>query len=649
MRHRDRKVLLIAMPWYYPWSPSLGLGILKSTLLDHGIPCDVLYATMELLRYVKLETYAEIGSLWAMNEFTFTRVFEDAVSDTQRQAVLKALEDPHEGAHTIGVEDARGAARSRNEQFSRLMRLRQEIVPQFLNDLMESIDFSRYVLVGFTCLYGQTIPSLSLARLIRRRYPDVLLALGGACVCQPVGSAIQRSFPEIDAVAYGDGEPVIVPLFEAACGEREFAEVPNITYRDRSGAVVESDSRCAIELDRSPTPNYDDYFENMATLSRDHKIHLTVGPLPIESSRGCLWAQKVGCTFCSVTEQDRVYRTKSGDRTLGQMTEIAERYKGHLSWFAFTDLMMPVQSFTDLLPKLESRGAPYMMTCSIRPNLTWEQIGLCSRSGLFMINPGIENFSTSTLQLMKKGTTAIRNIFTVFAATFHRLLCFYNFIWGFPGERSSDYMEMAKRLPRLSHLIPPVGERPLMLVQHAELARRFPSRPHYRHDALFSPDFVRNHGVAMEDICYRYDEDEINHYAPDLLAMYRVIQRQIANWRTGFFGRKNRLSYATVNDGLVVRDERFAAAKVYHLQREHAELSDVLFGRVVHEGTILNEMSDRGFAPDISKQALGTLCEIGITMTENGEYVWIAFPDSYYEDDLAWLSKTPPKWAMTLQ
>ena len=232
--NRDR-ILLISMPWGAPVEPCLGLCILKSVLRAKGARCDVIHGPMRLLRYLKKDTLDWIAGNWAANDFVFSREFEDQPSSEQVKTLEKLVQDWQNCLsafpRSLSSPDARVA---------KLLRMRQEIVPRFLDDMMAEIDFSRYSLVGFSCLFDQTIASLALARRIRRQYPELMIAFGGYALQRPVGPALQKCFSEMDVVAYGDGEPTIVPLWKASRGLRPLAEVPNISWRDPGGRIVDN-------------------------------------------------------------------------------------------------------------------------------------------------------------------------------------------------------------------------------------------------------------------------------------------------------------------------------------------------------------------------------------------------------------------------
>jgi hypothetical protein len=75
---------------------------------------------------------------------------------------------------------------------------------------------------------------------------------------------------------------------------------------------------------------------------------------------------------------------------------------------------------------------------------------------------------------MKKGVSARHNISFLRYVLSLDITPLWNFIWGFPGEKSTYYEEMAAFLPLLYHLHPPVA------VFHLSIARFSRYYTHYR-------------------------------------------------------------------------------------------------------------------------------------------------------------------------
>jgi hypothetical protein len=166
---------------------------------------------MRFLRYVKYSTRESLSRYWAANDFVFTREFEETVSPEQL-AVLQRLIRDDQDCLLLSPK----ALTSVGPEVARFLRARDEVIPRYFDYILAEVDFSKYSLVGFTCLFDQTIASLALARRIKRQHPDIMVAFVGYALERPVGTELQKAFAEMEFVSYGDGEPVILPLWEAS-------------------------------------------------------------------------------------------------------------------------------------------------------------------------------------------------------------------------------------------------------------------------------------------------------------------------------------------------------------------------------------------------------------------------------------------------
>jgi magnesium-protoporphyrin IX monomethyl ester (oxidative) cyclase len=71
------------------------------------------------------------------------------------------------------------------------------------------------------------------------------------------------------------------------------------------------------------------------------------------------------------------------------------------------------------------------------------------------VQPGIEALATSTLKLMRKGMTSVRNIRFLEQCLLHDIHPGWNLLVGFPGEEGEVYRKYVEDIPRLTHLPPP--------------------------------------------------------------------------------------------------------------------------------------------------------------------------------------------------
>lgn len=73
------------------------------------------------------------------------------------------------------------------------------------------------------------------------------------------------------------------------------------------------------------------------------------------------------------------------------------------------------------------------------------------------IQPGIEALATSTLKLMKKGTTAFQNLKLLKLCAYYAGAPYWNLLVGFPGEDEQVFRRYIEAIPLLTHLHPPTS------------------------------------------------------------------------------------------------------------------------------------------------------------------------------------------------
>ncbi|GAB7549950.1 hypothetical protein CS8_096630 [Cupriavidus sp. 8B] len=439
-------------------------------------------------------------------------------------------------------------------------------------------------------MFDQTIPSVALAKILKKHNSNLPIALGGYALEGRAGVTITKSFPWIDLVVLGDGEEVIIDLARAALAGlpldancRNLAQNQYIKLKKIDGEFSVSNSSVIeienlpikkimrapnIDLNWSPTPNYDDWFEDLNALRINDKIAIHTRVLPVESSRGCWWGQHKHCVFCGIDEGALNYRYKSARRTLDMLEEIRGCHGDHV--FRFADYIMPKDYYTDLLPLLSGHNAKFRLEAEIKANHPPERVKLLSEAGFIEVQPGIESFSTRVLKSMDKGVRAIDNVSLLKAGYINRIIINYNFLYGLPDDNYQDYLKMAESIPRLYHLTPPIARTETVITRFAPLQihpERFgimsEARHHRCYDVLFSRALRNQTGFSLDDYAYYFDRNF--SYAPDLETIYSEIIYQMDYWKAQHRNRFVELSYLETDDGLEIEDSRFGAPVSYNI------------------------------------------------------------------------------------
>jgi hypothetical protein len=123
------------------------------------------------------------------------------------------------------------------------------------------------------------------------------------------------------------------------------------------------------------------------------------------------------------------------------------------------DNILDMHYFDEVLPALEGRGLHFFY--EVKSNLTRRQVEQLARSGVYRIQPGIESMSDHVLKLMRKGTTALRNVQLLKWCREYGVAVDYNILYGFPGETADDYQQMLDLLRSIAFLGGPSATGPV--------------------------------------------------------------------------------------------------------------------------------------------------------------------------------------------
>ena len=613
---RDPSVILVSLPWTTLTEPSLGLGLLKAILSREDIPCRVMHLNLFLLRHLHASTYFALSNVYALNDFLFSHILAPEVTHKQHQLLRHKVRELLDRGRVVrfGGEDA---------FVEKLLRLRSETIPAFLQGVAEEIAGSKATLVGFTCMFDQTVASLALAKLIRDRAPEKMLALGGYAVRSPAAEMLIGSSPWIDAICVGEGEKTIVGLAQASAGQRPLSDVPGLFCRSADGGSVQTAMPPLVDLASNPMPDFDDFFADLHALSEQDEVDIKAVYLPMENSRGCWWGHKSHCTFCGIRNSDMAFRSRPADAVLATMNGLKERYG--ISAFRFSDYILPFDYYKTLLPRLAELGAPYRLFGEIKANVNEDRFGLLADAGFEEVQPGIESFSTSVLTKMAKGVSAIQNVHTLVMGRRRGVEIRYNLLYGFPDDELSEYESMVRTVRRIVHLDSPVSYVPVQITRYAPLQERpqdfgiETAIPDPTFDLVFSERYLKTSGFDLGAYCYYFQRPFEN--SSKLARVYAEIQDIVEDWRLADKDQAYWLYAEPAEDGSVIHDRRGPGREVVY--PISATLAAVLAR--CSQPTVRSGLTDILPAEDI-EGAVARLDELGLVVTEGDKVLSLLMP-----------------------
>lgn len=536
-------VLLVNMPFSGVDRPQIGISLLKAGLRARGIPCDIRYFNHVLAEWAGVDLYqwysAEMDHTLFAGEWVFARhFFGDALVDGD--GYLKhTREKPNVDESTIQVI----------LQMSRL-------VAPFLQHCLESVDWDRYSIIGFTSTFEQNIASLALAQAIKARHPEKIIVMGGANCEDPMGIALHRCFPFLDFVFSGEADFSFLQFVERIANRQPVHDVLGLVYRDGNRSVFTGAAKPVTEMDALPFPDYDDYFEQRA--ASPTLISQTTPMLQIETARGCWWGAKHHCTFCGLNALSMNFRAKSKARALEEILHLIARYPSRR--IAAVDNIMDMQYFRELLPEIRRRRLGLTLFYEVKANMNKEQVKLLGEAGVTMIQPGIESLHAHMLGLMRKGVTPLQNVQLLKWCAEVGVRPSWNLLYGFPGETERDYEEMMPLLESIMHLQPPDGYGPIRLDRFS---------PYFQDPASFGLINARPMktyrylypfpNAELAEIAYFYEYEFGDGLDPERYIEPTLIQ--VARWRAAADQGAGLTAHALSTGALEIKDTRPGAKR----------------------------------------------------------------------------------------
>jgi ribosomal peptide maturation radical SAM protein 1 len=595
------------MPFCGIERPQIGVSTLKAHLQNERIPCDIAYLNLRFADAAGYELYDWITNNYSYEVFAGEWIFA-------RQ--LFADDEIHYEGYLDEILRNHGAFPPNIIQ--RIHRMAMLAGP-FLDNCMQQIDWDRYSVIGFTSTFEQNLASLALAKRIKERFPNKIIAMGGGNTAGQMGLQIHQSFPFVDYVFTGEADlsfPELVLRILNRDSRRD--DIKGYVRREQSASIDTGSAPLIHNLDSLPYPNYDDFFKQFY----ESRVSKTLSPtLQIETARGCWWGAKSHCTFCGLNRDEMTFRVKSSDRAMDEMLHLHRRYGPQ--FISAVDNIISMGYFKTLLPELKRRQLGIRLFYETKANLKREQVKLLYDSGITMIQPGIEAFSSNVLKLMRKGVSPIHNAQLLKWCLEYGVNVRWNLLFGFPGENSKDYKETLDFLQAMTHLPPPDGYGALRLDRFSpyfDYPERFGIRKlralkPYRYLYPFEDSVLFNLAYFFE---YDFDGKEKRD------RWFEPVRQHVDQWKEIHGTARLEISLATTSE-IVVQDTRpnriFSEYRFRNPEKSIIEFCDT--ARTFKEITQFVHSNSNGSSPteDFMRNFLNYLIRHRLMLREGERYL----------------------------
>ena len=613
------QVALVNMPFSYSKYPSIQLGTLSALLKSKGIPVDCHHLNVRFAHKIGVPLYEMICEKRALfGEWIFSYLL---FRDNPKRAEYPRLFKP--------VFEQVAKASGQSVPFFEDMATRT--APQFLTESLTSIDWGQYKIVGFTSTFDQNLASLTMAKLIKDLYPEVMIVFGGANYDGEMGLEYFRAFPFIDYVVVGEGEGVFPELVRYLLGGTSGAVPNGVAYREGTAPVFTPNHALFSDFAKTGPPDYDDYYRLLGELGEAAQGLDRI--LLYEGSRGCWWGEKHHCTFCGLNAQSMKFRAKSSEQVAREMAYLSSRYD--TARFRLVDNIIDMKYVENLFGRFAADHCDLDLFIETKSNLKKSQIRMLAVGGVKCMQPGLESLSANQLQAMDKGVTPMQNIICLKWSFYYHVTVSWNILLGFPGETNEDYRRQIALLPSLFHLQPPESTGKFWLERFSP----YYTKPHEYGVRITGPgtayEYVYDARMLdLKKIAYDF-EYELDNWNVDqevyqeLVDLVQEWQRLAGSSDRPFLYYSKAIDYVTVYDG---RDPKapirmryeWPAAGIIEVCSEAAKSVDQI-------RSLLAQRPEKGEGSDQEiDQALIAMTDARILYEERGKYFTLAIPENTY-------------------
>jgi ribosomal peptide maturation radical SAM protein 1 len=460
---------------------------------------------------------------------------------------------------------------------------------QFLDSLIATYRFDQVQLVGFTSMFQQSAAAFSMARRLKECESKPIVVMGGANCESPMGQVIVKEVTPVDYVFSGPGLKSF-PDFVQHClnGEPGRASAIKGVFTKRN-YIFQSGADAIGEELSIDVPVELDYRQFLNNLTQNFPEGEVDPILLFETSRGCWWGERAHCTFCGLNGVSMAYRAMSPDRALKQFESLFE-FAPQVSRMDAVDNILPKSYFKEVLPHIKT-PENVSLFYEVKADLSESDVQTLANARVRIIQPGIESLATSTLKLMKKGTSAFRNLALLKFCATYGIEPLWNLLIGFPGEGADVYRKYIDDLPLLTHLYPPSGVYPVRFDRYSPYFMKAKEYGLDLHPLDYYSLIYPFPAEALNDLAYYFADVNIGaEYAQTVSQWIGKIREKIDCWHEVWKSHDDHpvLLLYKHGDQHMIRDSRSGELKEYPITAVSAR--------------ILNLMADTKRIGDVNKE-----------------------------------------------
>lgn len=531
------KVALINTPFITVRHSSPALSLFKRLLKKIDVDSSVVYLNIDFFNEIRNNS---------VHEFLVKNVYNgDWI------ASRLAFGDQHKDDQYFGKCDLKPRARV-------LMLSLRTFYEDFCKRLIVDPMWDDYDVFAFSTNIGQNVSAISIAKLLKDKYPKKKIYFGGYGVFGEIGVEVLEKVPWVDAVFWHNSDYTFIEAINRSKQTDDISIIMDglgsTAYRDKDGKIVSNFKPNIVDHNEIDIPDFHDYLDKYTDPCYFTKKFESKW-CNIEFSRGCYYGESVVCTFCSEPGIKMKTKPKSYQNAIDYLNKLEEEYPGQN--FTVGDSLLPQGYIENVFePWSQTSGKKSTFFLELKPYVTPKQLKILSEAGVKMIQPGIESFHPEILKLTKKGHKVHHGISFLNFCDFFGIENRWNYLVLVPLEKPEWYKEQIDIVEKLKHLPPPNTVGRIIITKFTP----YSDDPTKYGITELSPDpfysLIYPEHFDLEKLCWNYD----NKYS--MSVEVGSLLDSLNEWM------KNTHRQLRFIDNLSIYDSRFTKKTIYVTERQ---------------------------------------------------------------------------------
>ena len=243
------------------------------------------------------------------------------------------------------------------------------------------------------------------------------------------------------------------------------------------------------------------------------------------------------------------------------------------------------------------------------------------------VQPGIESLASTTLKLMKKGTTSFQNLLLLKNCLLYDIYPSWNLLVGFPGEEEPVYKKYLKDLPLLTHLPPPTGSFPVRFDRYSPYFMKANEYGLDLHPVDYYELSYPMSAESLANLAYYFEDRNLGaRYMSVMIKWIDQIRVKVNHWITRWHAVDQLLPaklYFKENSN-VVYDSRSGRVVEHDVQAAGRLVLDAISSKPGRIGTIVEALEN---TTEVEAEGIvSSLQSRGLVFEEEGRYLSLVLP-----------------------